>query len=75
MASNNQNINPRPCVYNCGIQIYWNTSVNEYWEVFNKKKHICPNRTRNTNSITTTTTDSGITPSSDSPKPRYYNLC
>jgi len=73
MASNNQNINPRPCVYNCGIQIYWNDSVNEYWEVFNKKKHICPNRTRNTNSITTTTTDSGITPPSDSPKPRYYN--
>ena len=73
MASNNQNINPMPCVYNCGIQIYWNDSVNEYWEVFTKKKHICPNRTTNTNSNTTTTIDSGITPPSDSPKPRYYN--
>ena len=29
-----QNINPKPCVYNCGIQIYWNTSVNEYWGNF-----------------------------------------
>ena len=73
MASTNQNINPRPCVYNCGIQIYWNTSVNEYWEVFTKKKHICPNRTRNTITNTATTADSGITPPSNSPKPRYYN--
>ena len=73
MASTNQNINPRPCVYNCGIQIYWNTSVNEYWEVFTKKKHICPNRTRNTSTNTATTADSGITPPSNSPKPRYYN--
>ena len=38
----NKNINPRLCVYGCGIQIYWNSSVNEYWEVFfTKKKHIC----------------------------------
>ena len=35
--NNNQNINPRSCVYGCGIQIYWNTSVNEYWEVFKKR--------------------------------------
>ena len=42
--NNNQNINPRLCVYNYGIQIYWNISVNEYWEVFTKKKHSCPNR-------------------------------
>ena len=42
--NNNQNeINPRSCVYGCGIQIYWNTSVNEYWKVYTKKKHICPN--------------------------------
>ena len=44
MASTNQNIYPKPCVYNCGVQIYWNTSA-----------------------------DSGITPPSNSPKPRYYN--
>ena len=77
MASNNiQNITPRPCVYNCGIQIYWNSSVNEYWEVFTKKKHICTNRGNKSSGTTTTTTTAeggGITPPSDSPKPRYYN--
>ena len=76
MASNNQNINPRPCVYNCGIQIYWNDLVNEYWEVFTKKKHICTNRGNKSSGTTTTTTTAeggGITPPSDSPKPRYYN--
>lgn len=76
MASNNnnQNINPRPCVQ--GIQIYWNASVNEYWEVFTKKKHICPNRGNKSSGITTTTAEGGsggITPPSDSPKHRYYN--
>ena len=40
----NQNIYPKSCSYGCNTQIYWNTSVNEYWEVFTKKKHICPNR-------------------------------
>ena len=68
-SNNNQNINPKPCVYGCGIQIYWNTSVNEYWEVFTKKKHICPNRGKKS-SETTTTTAGGITPPSNSPKPR-----
>ena len=29
-SNHNKNINPRPCVYGCGIQIYWNSSVNEY---------------------------------------------
>jgi hypothetical protein len=68
MASNNnnQNINPRPCVYGCGIQIYWNNSVNEYWEVFTKKKHICPNGWNKSSGTTTTTItkDGGITPPS-----------
>ena len=74
-SNNNQNITPRPCVYNCGIQIYWNTSVNEYWEVFTKKKHICPNRSNKISATTTITTAEGgeITLPSDSPKPRYYN--
>ena len=44
MSSTTNNINSKPCAYGCGIQIYWNSSVNEYWEVFTKKKHICPNR-------------------------------
>jgi hypothetical protein len=62
---NNQNINPRPCVYGCGIQIYWNTSVNEYWEVFTKKKYIYPNSWNKSSGTTTTITkDGGITPPS-----------
>ncbi|HET9805996.1 MAG TPA: hypothetical protein VFP49_03720 [Nitrososphaeraceae archaeon] len=78
MASNNNNqnkINPRPCIYNCGIQIYWNASVNEYWEVFTKKKHICPNRGNKSSGTTTTTItkDAGITPPSTAQKPRYFN--
>ena len=79
MASknNNQNIKPKPCVYGCGIQIYWNDLVNEYWEVFTKKKHICPNRGNKSSGTTTTTTtitkDGGITPPSTAQKPRYFN--
>jgi hypothetical protein len=64
--NNNQNINPRPCVYGCGIQIYWNASVNEYWEVLTKKRHICPNIVSNKNK-------SSVTPPSNAPKPYYYN--
>ena len=72
--NNNQNINPRRCVYGCGIQIYWNSSVNEYWEVFTKKKHVCPNRGNKSSGTTTTTiTADGITPPSTAQKPRYYN--
>ena len=47
MNNTNQNIYPKPCVYNCGVQIFWNTATSEYWEVFTKKKHICPNRVNN----------------------------
>jgi hypothetical protein len=64
--NNNNNINPRPCVYGCGIQIYWNSSVNEYWEVLTKKRHICPNIVSNKNKTS-------ITPPSNAPKPYYYN--
>lgn len=72
MSSTTNNINSKPCVYGCGIQIYWNSSVNEYWEVFTKKKHICPNRGQKS-TTTTTTTAAGITPSSTTLKPHYYN--
>ena len=64
--NNNNNINPRPCVYGCGIQIYWNASVNEYWEVLTNKRHICPNIVSNKNKTS-------ITPPSNAPKPYYYN--
>jgi hypothetical protein len=33
-------INPKPCSYNCGSRIYWNTSENVYFNVFSKQKHI-----------------------------------
>ncbi|HEX7143225.1 MAG TPA: hypothetical protein VF222_12180 [Nitrososphaeraceae archaeon] len=84
MASNNnnQNINPRPCVYGCGIQIYWNASVNEYWEVLTKKKHICPNRVNKSVTNTTNSPTSGVSnkppysnkkPLSPTPKPKMSN--
>jgi hypothetical protein len=65
--NNNQNINPRSCIYGCGIQIYWNTSVNEYWEAFTKKKYICPNRSTNNKY------QSSVTSPSNAPKHYYYN--
>jgi hypothetical protein len=59
------NIYPKSCVYNCNTQIYWNASVNEYWEVFTQKKHICPNRVNNKPTTTTAATTSN--------KPTYYS--
>jgi hypothetical protein len=46
---NNNNIYPKDCTYGCNTQICWNISVNEYWEVSSKKKHVCPNRSTNKN--------------------------
>ena len=54
MSTNQNNIYPKSCVYNCNTQIYWNVVTNEYWEVFTKKKHICPNRVNNKPTTTTT---------------------
>jgi hypothetical protein len=72
MASTNQNIYPKPCVYNCGVQIYWNTVTSEYWEVFTKKKHICPNRVNNKPVTANTTAVVGST-TATSTKPTYYS--
>ena len=47
-------INPKPCNYNCGTRIYWNTATSEYWEVFTKKKHICYNRVNKPSSVPNT---------------------
>jgi hypothetical protein len=47
MSSSNQTIIPRDCSYGCNTRIFWNTSENAYFEVFAKKKHICPNRSNN----------------------------
>jgi hypothetical protein len=48
-SNTNQNIIPKDCVYQCGVRIYWNTQENAYFEVFTKKKHVCPNRSANSN--------------------------
>ena len=78
--NNNQNINPRPCVYGCNTQIYWNSSVNEYWEVFTQKKHICPNRVNNNKPTTATAATTSNKPTyyskkpwSNTPKPKMSN--
>ena len=42
-TNQNNNIYPKSCIYQCNTQIFWNTATSEYWEVFTKKKHICPN--------------------------------
>ena len=70
-SNTNQNINPKPCVYNCGVQIYWNTATSEYWEVFTKKKHLCPNRVNN-KAVTSAVVGTGATNTSNT-KPSYYN--
>ena len=63
------NISTKLCIYGCGQNLYFNTAVNEYWELFNRKKHLCPNRQQQqqskpigSTSTTTTTT-----------RPNYYN--
>jgi hypothetical protein len=66
-SNQNNNIYLKPCVYNCGIQIYWNTATSEYWEVFTKKKHICPNRVNKASATNTTNSPTGV-----SSKPTYY---
>ena len=54
MSSQN-NIYPKSCTYGCNTQIYWNASVNEYWEVFTKKKYIFPNSGNESSENTTIT--------------------
>ena len=71
MSSINQTntINPKTCSYGCGLQIFWNTEENTYFEVFTKKKHICPNRgNKPSSSVTSNNTTAGV-----SSKPTYYN--
>ena len=65
-----QNIYPKPCVYNCNTQIYWNTSENAYYEVFTKQKHICPNRVNKSFAGNNNTSTVSVTTSI---KPTYYS--
>ena len=66
MSSQNQTNNsyPKSCTYGCNTQIYWNTSVNEYWEVFTQKKHICSSRSNKPPTTTAAPTTN---------RPTYYN--
>ena len=63
MSSTNTIINPKPCIYNCNTRIYWNNEENAYFEVFTKQKHICPNRSNNNASKSSTSIS----------KSNYYN--
>jgi len=76
MSSTN-NIYPKTCGYGCNTQIYWywNTSVNEYWEVLSQKKHICPNRpsTTSTRQPATSMTTTNTRPTFYSKKPGVLN--
>src|SRR5215211_4000521 len=63
------NITTKICVYGCGLNLYWNKDYNEYWEVFTKKKHICPNRSINSNKPTT----ANISTTGTANKPNYYS--
>ena len=67
-------INPKPCVYNCGTRIYWNTSENTYYEVFSKKKHICPNIGNNKKPVSANTSNNVAgTAATTSNKSTYYS--
>lgn len=69
MSNNDQkNIVPRDCVYQCKTRIYWDTNKNAYFEVFTKKKHICPNRVSNNKPTTTTAAATAA-----ANKPTYYS--
>ena len=72
MSSNQNNIYPKSCNYGCNTQIYWNTSENTYFEVFTKKKHICPNRVNNKPSVSSSNTSSA-TGVGVSNKSTYYS--
>ncbi|MGZ5551875.1 MAG: hypothetical protein ACXWE7_13925 [Nitrososphaeraceae archaeon] len=59
-------IRPKSCTYGCGIEIYWNTEENTYYELYSKKKHIYPN-------IATYNKESAIIPPTTAANPTYHN--
>ena len=59
-------IRPKSCTYGCGVEIYWNTEENTFYELYSKKKHICPN-------IPTYTRKPADIPPTTVTKPTYYN--
>jgi hypothetical protein len=40
-------IRPKSCTYDCEVENYWNIDENTYWELYSRKKHVCPNRVPN----------------------------
>ena len=58
-------IRPKSCTYSCGVEIYWNTEENTYYELYSRKKHICPNL------LTCNKDSTGNLPATAS-KPSYY---
>jgi len=64
--SSSVEITSKRCTYGCGVEIYWKTDENTYFELSTRKKHICPNRVANKKSSITP-------PSIDTSKPTYYN--
>jgi len=63
-------IKPKSCSYGCGVEIYWNVEENTYFELYSRKKYICPNRIAYTNN---NKKPSAINPPTYAMKPKYYN--
>ena len=64
-------IKPKSCSYGCGVEIYWNVEENTYFELYSRKKHICPNRIAYNNN--NYKKPSAINPPTYAMKPKYYN--
>ena len=59
-------IRPKSCTYGCGVEIYWNTEADAYFELHSGNKHVCPNLTIKKSSTITQ-------PPTYATKPKYYN--
>ena len=68
-SNTSTNINPKDCSYGCLTRIYWNTAENAYFEVFSKKKHVCPNRYSSNNNNKKSVTQIATATTN---KPTYY---
>jgi hypothetical protein len=82
MSSTNSTkfINPKPCNYNCGTRIYWNTLENAYFEVYSGNRHQCSNRQqgkKSNNNVTQKITEPNFYKKSyyatQQPKPKMSN--
>jgi hypothetical protein len=66
-------INPKPCNYNCGTSIYWNTLENAYYEVLSGNKHQCPNRQHKSSNYNKKAIPSYSSSRTTTNKPGYYS--